>query len=126
VDDDETARDVVFLKLQEYGALPATVSSTATAIEALESRLQSTDDVGPFDVLLSDIGMPGGDGYDLMRRVRTHPDGRINTIRAIALTAYARFEDRLRALEAGYQTHIAKPVEDSELNTVIAALAGRI
>ncbi|HET9215454.1 MAG TPA: ATP-binding protein [Terriglobia bacterium] len=126
VDNDETARDVVFLKLQEYGALPATVSSTATAIEALESRLRSTDDAGPFDVLLSDISLPGGDGYDLMRRVRTHPDGRINTIRAIALTADARFEDRLRALEAGYQTHIAKPVEDSELNTVIAALAGKI
>lgn len=126
VDDDETARDIVSLKLREYGALPSGVSSTATALEALEARVQSTKDVRPFDVVLSDIGMPGEDGYDLMRRVRTHPDRRINGIRAVALTAYARFEDRLRALEAGYQTHIAKPVEDSELNTVIAALAGRI
>ena len=70
--------------------------------------------------------MPGEDGYDLIRRVRTHPHPRVSKIQAVALTAYARFEDRLRALEAGYQMHVAKPVQEAELNTVIAALTGRL
>jgi CheY-like chemotaxis protein len=76
--------------------------------------------------LISDIGMPGGDGYELMRRVRAHGDGRVSRIRAIALTAYARTEDRLRALRAGYQMHVPKPVDEEELTTVIAALTDRM
>src|SRR5688572_15939677 len=126
VDDDETARDLLSLTLQEHGAITASAASTSGALETLQDSLHTVYGGKPFDVLISDIGMPGEDGYDLMRRVRTHIDPRVNSIRAVALTAYARFEDRLRALEAGYQTHLAKPVEESELNTVIAALTGRI
>jgi CheY-like chemotaxis protein len=76
--------------------------------------------------LISDIGMPGADGYELMRQVRAHADGRVSRIRAIALTAYARSEDRLRVLQAGFQMHVPKPVDEEELTTVIAALTDRM
>jgi CheY-like chemotaxis protein len=75
------------------------------------------------DVLLSDIGMPGEDGYELIRRVRSLPDKRGRSIPAAALTAYARDEDRERALAAGFQKHIAKPVRSVELVGVVADLA---
>ena len=76
------------------------------------------------DVLLSDIGMPLMDGYEFIRKVRA---ARTNgdSIPAAALTAFARFEDRRRALLAGYQAHVAKPVEPAELIAVVASLAGR-
>jgi CheY-like chemotaxis protein len=76
--------------------------------------------------LISDIGMPGADGYELIQRVRTHEDRRVSRIRAIALTAYGRSEDRLRALQAGFQMHVPKPVDEEELTTVIAALTDRM
>jgi CheY-like chemotaxis protein len=69
--------------------------------------------------------MPGEDGYDLIRKVRALPAGRGGKIPAIALTAYARTEDRLRALRAGYQMHISKPVELAELVAVMASLVER-
>jgi CheY-like chemotaxis protein len=69
--------------------------------------------------------MPGEDGYELIRKVRALPAGRGGKIPAIALTAYARTEDRLRALRAGYQMHVSKPVELSELVAVMASLIGR-
>jgi CheY-like chemotaxis protein len=75
---------------------------------------------GKPDLLISDIGLPEMDGYDLIQRVRREPSpGR--DIPAIALTAYARTEDRTRALRAGYQAHIAKPVEPNELLAMIAS-----
>lgn len=77
------------------------------------------------DLLISDIGMPGEDGYGLIRKVRALPAGCGGKIPAIALTAYARTEDRLRALRAGYQMHISKPVELAELVAVMASLIGR-
>jgi CheY-like chemotaxis protein len=77
------------------------------------------------DVLLSDIGMPGVDGYELMRRIRGLGPQNRGTIPAAALTALARPEDRTRALLAGFQTHIAKPVDAVELIAAVAALAGR-
>jgi CheY-like chemotaxis protein len=77
------------------------------------------------DLLISDIGMPGMDGYELIGKVRALPPVGGGRIPAIALTAYARTEDRLRALDAGYQTHIAKPVELAELLTVVANLLRR-
>lgn len=78
-----------------------------------------------LDILVSDIGMPNEDGYTLLRRVRSLPPERGGRIPAVALTAYARTEDRRAALLAGFQSHVAKPVELSELIAVIANLTGR-
>jgi CheY-like chemotaxis protein len=76
-------------------------------------------------VLISDIGMPGEDGYDLIRRLRSLAPERGGKIPAIALTAYARVEDRLQALRSGYQMHVPKPVELAELVAVAASLVNR-
>jgi CheY-like chemotaxis protein len=74
------------------------------------------------DVLISDIGMPDENGHELMRKVRGLRADQGGNIPAIALTAYAKAEDRLRALAAGFQTHVAKPVEPAELALVVASL----
>lgn len=116
VDDEPDARTLVKRLLEQCGADVITAASARDAVSALELH-------GP-DVLLSDIGMPEQDGYELIRRIRARDDGR-ETIPAAALTAFARSEDRTRALMAGYQTHVAKPVEPSELCAVVASLAGR-
>lgn len=76
-------------------------------------------------MLVSDIGMPDEDGYALIRRVRALPPEQNGSIPALALTAYARSEDRMRAVLAGFQMHIAKPVEAAELLTMVASLTGR-
>ncbi len=78
-----------------------------------------------FDVLVSDIGMPEEDGYALIRRVRALTAERGGAIPAVALTAYARSEDRMKAVMAGFQMHVTKPVEPAELLTMVASLAGR-
>jgi CheY-like chemotaxis protein len=77
------------------------------------------------DVIVSDVDMPGEDGYELIRRIRalSHSEG--GTIPAAALTAYATAKDRLRVLTAGFQIHVAKPVEPLELIAVVASLAGK-
>src|SRR5688572_677084 len=75
-----------------------------------------------FDVLISDVGMPGEDGLSLIRRVRQLSPDAGGRIPAVALTAYARGEDRARALRAGFSTHLAKPIEPSDLVLVVAAL----
>jgi CheY-like chemotaxis protein len=77
------------------------------------------------DVLVSDIGMPVEDGYSLISAVRSLPRDQGGQVPAIALTAYARLEDRTRALTRGFNNHVAKPVEPSELLAVIASVAGR-
>ncbi len=77
------------------------------------------------DVIVSDIGMPDENGYDLIREVRALPRERGGRIPAIALTAYARAEDRLRVIKAGFQMHVPKPVELNELATVVASLIER-
>jgi CheY-like chemotaxis protein len=79
----------------------------------------------PPDVLVSDIGMPGVDGYELIKKIRALPAERGGRIPALALTAYARTEDRLRAVRAGYQMHVSKPVEVAELVTLVASLVER-
>lgn len=76
-------------------------------------------------MLVSDIEMPGEDGYQLIGRVRQRDKEHGGEVPAVALTAYARAEDRVRALSAGYQMHLAKPFEPAELAVVIASLAGR-
>jgi CheY-like chemotaxis protein len=78
------------------------------------------------DVIVSDIGMPGEDGYSMIRRVRALPGDRGGITPAIALTAYARSEDRITAILAGFQHHISKPVEPAELIAVVASAANRM
>ena len=118
VDDETDALDLISMELAQHGAR---VTGAASAEEALQLLSQET-----FDVLISDIGMPQMDGYDLIRQVRKHEAGTKKPIPAIALTAYARVQDRMRAILAGYSTHVAKPVEATELLTVVASLAGRL
>jgi CheY-like chemotaxis protein/two-component sensor histidine kinase len=113
VDDDADARRVVRKVLERHGARVHTAASAADALADL--------DVSTPDVLLSDIGMPGEDGYALIAKVRARDGGR--DIPAAALTAFAREEDRLHALEAGFHTHVAKPVQSARLVAVVAELA---
>jgi PAS domain S-box-containing protein len=115
VDDDEDARDVLTAALNSYGAEVTTATGAPQALDTLASQ--------QVDVLVSDINMPGMDGYELIRRVRAMKPEQGGRIPAVALTAYARAEDRLRALQSGYQTHVPKPVEPAELEIVVATLA---
>jgi signal transduction histidine kinase/CheY-like chemotaxis protein len=118
VDDEADARELISMMLAEGGA------EVRTAVSATEA-LTSCDEWRP-DVLISDIGMPGEDGYTLIKKLRERESERGGHIPAIALTAYGRQEDRLRALSVGYEYHIRKPVEPAELLTVVASLTNRI
>lgn len=118
VDDEEDTRQLLVQALTFHGATVVTANSA-------EEGLQAVEDKNP-DVLVSDIGMPGEDGYSLIRKVRALDDERNKNIPAIALTAFTRAQDRVRALTSGYQNHVAKPVEPDELATVIASLTGRL
>ena len=113
VDDEPDARALIERLLQEC---EATVTTAGSATEAMEHVARSTP-----DVLLSDIGMPKEDGYSLIRRIR-NLSGDASRIPAIALTAYARAEDRAKALQAGYQLHLSKPVEPVKLIAMVASL----
>jgi PAS domain S-box-containing protein len=118
VDDETDTLDLISVELAQHGAKVTGVPSAEEALKALEQF--------EFDVLISDIGMPNTDGYDLIRQVRKHEQGGERRLPAVALTAYARVQDRMRAILAGFSTHIAKPVEANELVTVVASLAGRL
>jgi signal transduction histidine kinase len=115
VDDDQDSRTFLGMLLQNQGASVRTAGSSAEAIEAVR------DD--PPDVLVSDIAMPGQDGYDLIRCVRELSAANGGAVPAVALTAYVRTEDHDAALAAGYQRHIRKPVVISELIAAVAELA---
>ena len=117
VDDDAETREVLKVALGFEGARVTTAPTVADAVAAIEERWP--------DVLVSDIGMPGEDGYDLIRRVRRLEAARGRHIPAIALTAYAAAEDRRRTLHAGYDSHVAKPVEASAFAPLIASLLPR-
>ncbi|HEX7174822.1 MAG TPA: PAS domain S-box protein [Pyrinomonadaceae bacterium] len=117
VDDELDARELLRVGIGHCGAEVRTASSVQEALEAIENERP--------DLLISDIGMPGEDGYELIRRVRELPAENGGRVPAIALTAYARTEDRLQALRAGYQMHVPKPVEMAELMAVAASLVGR-
>jgi len=117
VDDEQDARDLVRRILETAGARVETASSASEAMDVL-SRVTP-------DVIVSDIGMPGEDGYMLVRRVRAVPGGR-GSVPAVALTAFARAEDRKRALLSGFQMHVPKPVEPSELIAVVASVTRRV
>ena len=118
VDDETDALDLITVELAQHGAKVTAVTSAEDALKAL--------DQGNFDLLISDISMPKIDGYDLIRQIRKNEAGINQKIPAVALTAYARVQDRMQAIMAGYSTHIAKPVDANELLTVIASLAGRL
>ena len=117
VDDDPGARELISGMLEGFGAQVSTADSGQAALSLLFAQRP--------DVLIADLGMPGMDGYTLIEQVRgLEPDfGGLTP--AVAVTAYASPQDRLRALQAGYQNHVAKPVEAEELAIVIASLAGR-
>jgi signal transduction histidine kinase/DNA-binding response OmpR family regulator len=116
VDDEADTRDLILTVLKQCGA---DVRSSESAADALAQFQEWSP-----DMLISDIGLPGEDGYSLLKKVR-ELNGQSATIPAVALTAYATPEDRDRVLSAGFQMHIAKPVEPEELLTIIANIAGR-
>jgi signal transduction histidine kinase/ActR/RegA family two-component response regulator len=117
VDDEPDTRDLVAFALERCGARVEKAASAEAAIRAI------TRD--PPDVLIADIGMPGEDGYGLIRRVRALPPERGGRVPAAALTAYAGEETRERALAAGFERHVPKPVAPEELAAVVAALVRR-
>jgi hypothetical protein len=116
VDDEADALELIRRVLEQQGALVSTVRSAEEALQRLETETP--------DVLVSDIGMPGMDGYQFLRRMRAaEPKGQ--RIPALALTAFARPDDRKHAILAGYQAHLAKPFDMAELAIVVAGLVGR-
>jgi PAS domain S-box-containing protein len=117
VDDERDTLEMLRIGLSHCGAEVTTVGSGVEALEALSSSTP--------DVIISDIGMPELDGYEMMRKIRALPAESGSRTPAVALTAYARTEDRLQALRAGYQMHVPKPVELAELVAVVASLAHR-
>jgi PAS domain S-box-containing protein len=117
VEDEADGRELLSLLLERRGAV---VSAAENAAEALQFLTE-----GSFDVMISDIGLPGTDGYALIRQVRSSGLSP-RDLPAVALTAFARAEDRRLALSAGFQSHVSKPVDASELGTVIASLTGRV
>jgi PAS domain S-box-containing protein len=117
VDDEPDTRELLKAGLGQCGAEVTAVGSAAEALESITAEVP--------DLLISDIGMPDEDGYELMRRVRQFPAQGGGKVPAIALTAYARVEDRMQALRAGYQMHVPKPVELAELVAVAASLVQR-
>jgi PAS domain S-box-containing protein len=117
VDDEVDARQLLTTVLSQYGAQVMTAASAADALIAVQQFHP--------DVLVSDIGMPETDGYALIRQLRSLPSEQGGRIPAVALTAYARAEDRTQALLSGFQLHVPKPVNPAELAAVVANLAGR-
>jgi CheY-like chemotaxis protein/two-component sensor histidine kinase len=117
VDDEVDARALVKRLLETNQATVLTAASAAEAVEVLTRERPH--------LLVTDIGMPGTDGYQLLQQVRALPAGAGGDIPAVALTAFARSEDRRRALLAGFQLHVSKPVEPAELLAVVANVAKR-
>ena len=117
VDDEPDSRNLIRRVLE---GTEAEVVTAASAMEAFEELRRSRP-----DILISDIGMPGEDGFQLMRRIRALGSDAGGGVPAVALTAFARPEDRLRAALSGYQVHLAKPVDPTELIAVVASLSGR-
>jgi signal transduction histidine kinase/CheY-like chemotaxis protein len=117
VDDEPDARDLIRRLLEDCDAKVTTAGSAADALKILDAETPH--------VLVSDIGMPLVDGYDLMKQVRSRGATRGGNVPAIALSAFARSEDRTRALMAGYSVHVSKPVEPRELVATVASIAGR-
>ena len=117
VDDERDALSLVSEVLEAAGARVTTAQSAEEALNKLGVEVP--------DVIVADLGMPHVDGFQFIHRVRRHTDPRVRDVPAAALTAYARSDDRMKALRAGFQIHLAKPIDPAELVTTIAALAKR-
>jgi PAS domain S-box-containing protein len=117
VEDDDDSRKLLGTMVKHYGAKVTSTKSAAKALEVFENEVP--------DVIISDIGMPDQDGYELIRKLRALPVEKGGNIPAIALTGYASRKDRERALNSGYNQHIAKPIEQADMISAIAALVGR-
>jgi PAS domain S-box-containing protein len=117
VEDDDDSRKLLGTMLKRHGATVTSTKSAAEALSVFEGELP--------DVMISDIGMPDQDGYELIRKLRRLPVEQGGAIPAIALTGYASRKDRERALSSGYDQHMAKPIEQADLIKAIAALIGR-
>jgi len=117
VDDEADVREMMTSILEGCGAQVLSAPSTENALDLL------ADDSDRIDVLLADIAMPGKDGYELIREVRTQPDAHIAAIPAAAVTACARADERQRVLAAGFQMHLAKPIHPTMLAQMVAKLA---
>jgi PAS domain S-box-containing protein len=115
VEDDEDARELLAQLLEPYHGRTVAVGSVSEALSALQEWLP--------DVIISDIGLPGEDGYAFIQKLRALPPHQGGRIPAVALTAYARVEDRTKALMAGFNMHVPKPVEPAELMAVLASLS---
>ncbi len=117
VEDNHDTRDFLTMVLEQSGAIVTAVASVSEAICHLEQA--------PPDLLLSDIGMPVANGYDLIRHLRQREKQQSTHIPAIALTAYARAEDQMQAIEAGFEMHLTKPIGPEELLSAVARAVGR-
>ncbi|MDB4934574.1 MAG: uncharacterized protein JWP87_1546, partial [Labilithrix sp.] len=117
VDDEPDARDLLKTLLESCNVKVTTASNAADAFDVVKSR--------EVDIVLSDIAMPAEDGLSFIRRVRELSREEGGRVPAVALTAYARLEDRTKALRAGFNSHVAKPVEAAELLAVLSSLATR-
>jgi len=117
VDDEPTANEALQALLDSCGAEVRVAGSAAQALQTL--------DVWKPDVLISDIAMPGEDGYELIRKIRARSPEQGGSIPAAALTAYAKIEDRVKILAAGFQMYLSKPSDPSELIAVVGSLAAR-
>ena len=117
VEDHDDAREFIAVALERCDAAVTTATSVESALAAFER-------VSP-DVVVSDLGMPGEDGYALIRRLRELPPERRGRVRTLAVTAYARLEDRDVALAAGYDRYLAKPIDPIDLAVAVAELAQR-
>jgi CheY-like chemotaxis protein len=118
VDDEPDTLELLRMVLELRGASVVTENSAAQALERFEETAP--------DVLLSDIGMPGKDGLDFIREVRSLPSERGGRVPAVALTAYTRAEDRSTTLAAGFDRHIPKPVQPADVVAVVASLTARM
>jgi CheY-like chemotaxis protein len=114
VDDDTDGREFAKMLLTEHGAEVRTVGSAAEARKAIAAEVPR--------VVICDIGLPSEDGYEFMRRLRSDSGSPVAQVPAVALTAYAGIEDQAKALAAGYQKHLAKPVEPAILVSTLQAL----
>ena len=117
VDDEQDALSLVTEVLEAAGARVSTAGSAKAALAKLDTEVP--------DVVVADLGMPSVDGFGLIDRVRRHANPRVREVPAAALTAYARSEDRVKALRAGFQIHLATPIDPAERVTTSAALAKR-
>jgi CheY-like chemotaxis protein len=116
VDDDEDTCEIVGAVLEQAGAEVRTCLSASQALAAMDAWVP--------DILVSDIAMPDEDGYALIKQVRARTMEEGGGVPAVALTAYGRSEDRMKALSAGFQVHVGKPIEPRQLVNVVASVTG--